>query len=119
MWRINSGAACPPKPDALVPGEGGKSGSSGMYFLTGSSSDSLPSLASSSTAAAVNCLDTEPASKIVSGVFFTSCSRSAIPYALVSAGLPSMATPTAQPGVVVVHLANTLSTGGSESTADG
>ena len=38
-----------------------------MYFRTGSSSDSLPSRASSSTAAAVNCFETDPASKIVSG----------------------------------------------------
>ena len=41
----------------------------GTYLRTGSSSESLPSRASSSTAAAVNCLETEPASKIVSGVF--------------------------------------------------
>ena len=50
-----------------------------MYLRTGSSIDSLPSRASSSTAAAVNCFDTDPASKIVSGVFGTSCSRSAMP----------------------------------------
>ena len=33
------------------------------------------------TAAAVNCFDTEPASKMVSARFGASCSRSAIPYA--------------------------------------
>src|SRR4029450_7948855 len=38
-----------------------------MYFRTGSSSESLPSRASSRTAAAVNCLDTDPASKMLSG----------------------------------------------------
>ena len=43
-------------------------GQLGMYFRIGSSSDSLPSRASSRTAAAVNCFDTEPASKIVSAV---------------------------------------------------
>src|SRR6266850_478111 len=103
MWRISSG----------VP----KSGSSAMYFLTGSSSDSFPSRASSSTAAAVNCFDTDPASKIVSGVFFTSCSRSAMPYALVSAGLPSTATPTAHPGVAAVHFAKIESTCEASSAA--
>ena len=65
-----------------------------MYLRTGSSSESLPSRASSSTAAAVNCLETEPASKIVSGEILTSCSRSDMPYALGSAGLPLVATKT-------------------------
>jgi hypothetical protein len=50
-----------------------------MYFRTGSSIDSWPSAASSNTAIAVNCFDTDPASKIVSGLFGTSCSRSAMP----------------------------------------
>src|SRR5207247_1544062 len=85
------------------------SDSSGMYFLAGSSSESFPSRASRSTEAAVNCFDTEPASKIVSGVFFTSCSRSAMPYAFASVGWPSTDAPTEQPGVVDVQRAKMVS----------
>ena len=43
-------------------------GTSGTYFRTSSSSDSLPSSASSRTDAAVNCLETEPMSNTVAGV---------------------------------------------------
>ena len=64
---------------------------------------------------AVNCFATDPDSKMVSGVFGTSCSRSAMPYALVSTGLPPTATPTAQPGVDDVHLAKTRSDIGFEA----
>ncbi len=42
-----------------------KSGSSGTYFLTGSSIESLPSCASRVMAAAVNCFATEPDSNTV------------------------------------------------------
>jgi hypothetical protein len=88
-----------------------------MYLRTESSSDSLPWRASNSTAAAVNCFATDPASKMVSTVFFTSCSRSAMPYALARAGFPSTATPTAHPGVDDVHFEKILSTCGSSACA--
>src|SRR5688572_7928427 len=88
------------------------SGSSGMYLRTLSSSDSLPSRASSCTAAAVNCFETDPTSKIVSIVIGTSCSRSAIPYAARTTGCPLTSAPTAHPGVLVVHRENSLSTWG-------
>jgi hypothetical protein len=55
------------------------SGSSGTYFRAGSSRLSLPSATSTIVAAAVNCLATEPDSKIVSAVFATPASRFAIP----------------------------------------
>ena len=50
-----------------------KSGTSGTYLRTGSSSESLPSWQSRAMAAAVNCLATDPDSKTVSG-------RSRMPY---------------------------------------
>src|SRR5687768_18510817 len=65
-------------------------------------------------AIAVNCLATEPDSKMVSGVFGTACSRSAMPYAFINTGLPRTATPTAHPGVDVVQRENTASTAFSE-----
>src|SRR5262245_20432385 len=52
-------------------------------------------------AAAVNCFDTEPASKIVSGVMRASCSRSAMPYAGLTRVLPATEAATAQPGLCV------------------
>ena len=58
--------------------------------------------ASSSTAAAVNCFDTEPASKIVSGRFAMPCSRSAMPKARLSTWRPSCEMPSVQPGSAVV-----------------
>src|SRR5688572_30295827 len=89
-----------------------------MCFRTGSSSESLPSSASSTTAAAVNCFETDPASKIVVGVIGTSYSRFAIPYARVRITRPSRATPTAQPGVdELVQPANTASTAAALSAA--
>ena len=53
--------------------------SSGTYLAKGSSRESRPSSANSMTAAAVNCLVTEPGSRIDSGESRTSCSRSAMP----------------------------------------
>ncbi len=86
-------------------------GNSGKCFLIGSSRESLPSRASNRTAAAVNCLDTEPASKIVSGWMTASCSRSAMPYPFASTSSPLMATPTVHPGVAVEsHREKTAST---------
>src|ERR1044072_2430412 len=69
-----------------------------MYFLTGSSMLSLPSCCSSTTAAAVNCLATEPDSKIVWGVFGTLNSMSASPNAFSKTGSPFSDTAAAQPG---------------------
>src|SRR5690242_7670805 len=89
------------------------SGSSGMYFRTGSSIASFPCCARRRTAAAVNCLVTEPGSNTVSGVFGTSCSRSAIPYAAARTVSPFKDTPTAQPGVaVLLYRAKMRSTAG-------
>src|SRR6516165_6043356 len=85
------------------------SGSSGTYLRTGSSRDSLPSRARARTAAAVNCFETDPASKIVSAVIGASCSRSAMPNPLATTVLPPTETPTAQPGVVGPHFAKTAS----------
>src|SRR5687768_15555797 len=63
------------------------------------------------TAPAVNCLETDPASKIVPGVLRMSCSRSAIPYARDTIVAPSRVAPTAQPGdCAELHRAKTLST---------
>src|SRR5687768_15110704 len=49
-------------------------------------------------AAAVNCLATEPDSKIVCGVFGTLCSRSASPNAFSKTVSPLSDTAAAQPG---------------------
>src|SRR6476659_8498389 len=86
-----------------------------MYLRTGSSSESLPSLASNKTEAAVNCFDTDPASKMVSVVLRTSCSRSAMPYAFWRTLAPPTPTPTAHPGVSCFHRATTRSTLDSET----
>jgi len=77
-----------------------KSGSSGRYSRTGSSSESLPSSARRTIAAAVNCLETEPASKIVSGVMAAGCSRCAMPNPRAYTVSPARVTETAQPAVV-------------------
>src|SRR6185503_15410882 len=69
-----------------------------MYFLTGSSRLSFPSCCSSTSAAAVNCLATEPDSKIVCVVFGTLCSRSASPNAFSKTVSPLSDTAAAQPG---------------------
>src|SRR5688500_15218615 len=91
-------------------------GSSGKYFRMGSSSDSFPSIASKTTAAAVNCLETEPASKIVAGVLGTSYSRFAIPYARDTIVFPARETPTAHPGdELLIQPAKTASTAATES----
>src|SRR5687768_5567615 len=83
-----------------------------MCLRTLSSSASLPSRASRSTAAAVNCFETDPTSKIVSTAIGTSCSRSAMPYAARTAGWPFTSAPTAHPGVLVVNRENSVSTRG-------
>src|SRR4051812_24990618 len=46
---------------------------------------------------------------MVFGVIGTPCSRSAMPYPLEKTGAPSFATPTAQPGVVVLNVENRAS----------
>src|SRR5262249_52056907 len=69
-----------------------------MYFLTGSSSLNFPSCCSNTSAAAVNCLATEPDSKIVCGVLGTLCSRSASPNAFSNTISPLSDTAAAQPG---------------------
>ena len=56
-----------------------KSGSSGTYFRTGSSIESLPSCASRVMAAAVNCFATDPDSNTVLGQMRMPYSRLAIP----------------------------------------
>jgi len=76
-------------------------GSSGTYLRTSSSSLSLPSSASRTVAAAVNCFEMDPASKIVEGLFGMSYSRSASPKAPVYRGWPARSMPTAHPGPVV------------------
>ncbi len=54
-------------------------GSSGTYFRTSSSSRILPSPTRSRIAVAVNCLATEPLSRIVCAVIGVPLSRSAMP----------------------------------------
>ena len=46
----------------------------------------IPAFANINTAAAVNCLEIEPASKMLSGLIGTSCSRSAMPYPFCNTG---------------------------------
>src|SRR5690606_16562067 len=64
-----------------------------------SSSESLPSSASSTVAAAANCFDTEPASSTDVTDSGTLRSRSAMPYAFANTCSPFRAAPTTQPGV--------------------
>ena len=61
----------------------------GLSLWTGSLSDSLPCWARSSTAAAVNCFETDPTSNTVSVLFGRSCSRSAIPIPISGPNSPS------------------------------
>ena len=79
----------------------GYSGSSGMYFRTGSSMLIFPSFIRSAIAVEVNCFATEPDSRIVDGVIGAFVSRSAMPYPRMSKSRPLWRTPTAQPGVCV------------------
>ncbi len=55
------------------------SGSSGMYFRIGSSSESLPWTASWAMAAAVNCLATDPDSTTENSLSGVAISRLAMP----------------------------------------
>src|SRR5918996_4660035 len=61
-------------------------------------------------AAAVNCLETEPASMMDSGVSGTSYSRFDMPYALARMVRPWRDAPTAHPGVTLVNCEKMLST---------
>ncbi len=54
-------------------------GNSGTYFRTSSSRRIFPSPTSNSTAVAVNCLATEPLSRMVCAVIGVPFSRSAMP----------------------------------------
>ena len=58
---------------------GPKSGTSGMYSRMSSSRRSLPSSARSTTAMAVNCLETDATWNVEAGVIGMSYSRFAIP----------------------------------------
>src|SRR5271157_4170562 len=78
------------------------------YLDTGSSSDSLPSSASMSIAAAVNCLLIEPILYRISGLAGVGGSRRALPDACRYAIFPSLTTASEALGTPVV--ASTLCT---------
>src|SRR5215831_4849718 len=59
-------------------------GASGRYFLTGSSTFSLPRSSSRRMEAAVNCFVTDPSRNFVEGVFGICHSRLAEPYPLLN-----------------------------------
>ena len=77
--------------------------SSGTYFSTGSSSESLPSSRSSRTDIAVKLLVIEAIRKTVSAFGADFVSRSRYPAAPACTNLPSMTMPHAAPGTWLVE----------------
>ena len=74
----------------------------------------MPSSASRTTAAEVNCFASDPPSKMVDGVLEMACSRSAMPQARETTMSPATATESAHPGLCgESHWAKISSTRGS------